>query len=229
MLVLVHSITQHERDCIMPVTIEKTLYQYNELSDRAKSKARDWYEDLTFNDLSDWQCCFDDAARIGELLGISIDSRQWTNSYGFKCSEPKIFFSGFCSQGDGACFEGVYQYKKGALKAIKAETNDATLSNIAARLQDVQARRFYKLRASMRHSGNYMHSGCMSVDVSHCDDNYRDIGSAEEDIRQIMRDFADWIYSQLRTEYEYQTSREAIEEAIRANEYTFNEDGNRED
>ena len=129
-----------------------------------------------------------------------------------------------------ACFEGTYHYKPGALKAIKAEApQDEELQRIARELQAVQARHFYKLTASMSHSGHYSHSGCMDVSVEHSEDPYRDIGDAEDDIRQLMRDFADWIYAQLEKEYNYQTSDEVVEEAILANEYTFDEDGNRED
>lgn len=42
-----------------------------------------------------------------------------------------------------------------------------------------------------------------------------------------MRDFADWIYERLSDEYDYQTSDSAVEETIRANEYEFDEDGER--
>ena len=33
--------------------------------------------------------------------------------------DPVISYSGFCSQGDGACFEGCYEYKKGGVQAVK--------------------------------------------------------------------------------------------------------------
>lgn len=53
---------------------------------------------------------------------------------------------------------------------------------------------------------------------------------AAEDERQIVeafRDLARWLYRQLEREYEYQTSDEAIDETILANEYTFTETGRR--
>ena len=59
----------------------------------------------------------------------------------------------------------------------------------------------------------------------HYEDQYRDIGDAEDEIRQLMRDFADWIYENLSNEYDYQTSDEVVEDAIRANGYEFDEDG----
>lgn len=214
----------------MPQVLEYTVYQFDELSDKAKEKARQWYASSVFSDSYDWEFVYEDAARMAEILGIDLRQRPVKLVGGGTLYKPAIFFSGFWSQGDGACFEGDYRYKPGALKAIKtAAPNDTDLHSIAKQLQQVQARHFYKLRATMRHSGHYYHSGCMSVDVAHYDDNYRDIGSAEEDIRQLMRDFADWIYDQLKKEYNWLTSDEQVEESIRANEYTFDEDGNRED
>jgi hypothetical protein len=49
--------------------------------------------------------------------------------------------------------------------------------------------------------------------------------TAEEEITEALRAFADWVYDQLRAEYDYQTSDKAVEEAIRANEYEFTVDG----
>jgi hypothetical protein len=42
-----------------------------------------------------------------------------------------------------------------------------------------------------------------------------------------MRDFADWIYSQLEKEYEWQNADEQVDDTIRANAYEFDEDGAR--
>ena len=42
-----------------------------------------------------------------------------------------------------------------------------------------------------------------------------------------MRDFAQWIYDSLEKEYEYQMSDEFVTENIEANEYEFDEEGNR--
>lgn len=216
------------------------IYTYEELDDRAKEKAREWYSSLVFEDSCDWEFVYDDAVRIANLLGINIDQRSTRLLGGGSGSRPIIYFSGFWSQGDGACFEGSYRYAKGAVAAIKKETGcgyvdkdgvvhegDKELIRIATELQDIQRRHFYKLQATMKHRGHYSHSGCMEVEVFHDDDRYRDIGDAEDEICQLMRDFADWIYDRLEAEYDYQTSDEAVEEAIVANEYEFLEDGSR--
>lgn len=206
--------------------VETKVYTYNELDDAAKAKAREWYAGLVFSDSNDWDHVFDDAVRMAEILGIDIDTKPVKLMGGGTGYKRLIYFSGFWSQGDGACFEGYYRYKKGAAKAIREEApEDKELHRIADALQAVQRWYFYKLRATMSHHGRYSHSGCMSVDVDYYDDRYRDISDAEDEVTQLMRDFADWIYAQLEKEYEYQTSDEQVAESIIANEYEFTEDG----
>jgi len=225
----------------MPQLKKYFVYTFDELSDSAKEKARDWYREGQL-DYDWWDFVYDEALDMAEILGIEVDYRYHPasgrpGSKGWK--EPKIWFSGFSSQGDGACWEGSYRYKAGSVKAMAAEApagylvdgvwteNDGNkeLNRIAKALQDVQKRFFYKLEASVSHRGHYNHSGCMSVSVEHAEDPYRDIGDAEDDIKDLMRDFADWIYGRLEDEHSWLTADEQVDEAIRANEYTFNEDG----
>lgn len=204
--------------------IERTLFKFEELNEVAKEKARDWYregDDYSFVQ----EYVYEDASRMGRLMGIDLDTKPVKLMGGGTRYEPCIWYSGFSSQGDGACFEGSYRYQKGAVKAVKSECNDSELIRIATELQEVQRRHFYKLRASTSHRGHYYHSGCMSVSVEHYDDQYRDIGSAEDDITQLLRDFADWIYGQLEDAYDYCMSDEAVDEGIIANGYEFTEEG----
>ena len=146
--------------------------------------------------------------------------------------EPCIYWSGFWSPGDGACFEGSYRYKPGALKALKAHIGNASkgdreLLRICKGLQAEQKKHFYKLQAKTKHHGHYYHAYCMDVEVWHSDDDYRNIGDSEETIRELLRDFANWIYSQLEQEYDYQNSDDVVDENIIANEYEFYENGKR--
>jgi len=220
----------------MPRAITKLVYQFDELSESAKEKARDWWRGCL--DENDCDAVIEDAVTMAALLGIDIDSRNWTNRYGFSGSTPKIYWSGFCSQGAGARFEGSYRYKRGAPATIKAETSagredaskgDKELLRIAQGLQNVQRTAFYSLTASIEagHNSNYYsHSGTMSVDVERSDE--REVTEDQEkDVKQFMKDFADWIYDQLELENDYLNSDEAVDEAIRCNEYEFYEDGKR--
>lgn len=209
--------------------VETTVFQFEELSDRAKEKARDWYRQHVFTDENDWDSVYEWAETAGALMGIDIRQKAVKTMGGGTRYDPAIYFSGFSSQGDGASFDGYYSYAKGAAKALAKEfgdTSDASkeLIRIATALQEVQRKNFYRLSATMTQHGRYYHSGCMSVDVVNSNgDNASD--EIEGEVTLLMRDFADWIYKQLEKEHDYQMSAEAIDEAIIANAYEFNEDG----
>ena len=189
-------------------TIEKTIYQFDELSEKAKEKAREWYRSIPGDYYA--ENVFQYAATIANILGID---------------DLEIYYSGFWCQGDGACFEGDYCYKAGAAKAIREYApHDTELHRIADELQAVQRKNFYQLTATCAHSGRYYHEYCMTVDVYRSDDKTHDAG---DDITELMRYFARWIYRQLETEYDYQNSDEVIDETIIENEYEFYENGER--
>lgn len=196
-------------------TIEKTVYLFTELSDRAKESARDWWRSCE-NELSCFaECVLEDAVNIGDILGIDLNT-------------PNIFYSGFSSQGDGACFEGTYKYKKGALSTLvknigATSKGDIELLRICKELQEVQKRYFYQLTATMTHSGHYYHSGCMRVSVDCGDD--RETSKGEDEITQLMREFADYIYDQLEQSYDFTMSDENVDENITINGYEFSESG----
>ena len=186
------------------------IYTYEELSDEAKAKARDWYRKNDDNEYSEF--VIDDAKEVAALMGWEID---------------KIYWSGFSYQGDGACFEGIMRYNKRCAKLVKAHTNDEELNRIAKAWQSLQRRNFYALEASVKHRGHYYHEMCTVFD---CEDTRSNYGwmqnpEAEDDIKEIARDFMRWIYRQLKTEYEYSVSDEVVAENITANGYEFTEDG----
>ena len=203
-------------------TIEKTVYKFNELSDEAKEKARAGYREGDNNDF-DVEWVYEDAATFAGLFGLDIRTRRGkSGNY-----SANIYYSGFCSQGDGACFEGTYRYKAGALKAVKEYTpQDAELHAIVAALQAVQKKYFYRLRATCAHRGHYYHSGCMTVDVEYQGDDRRDVVPDDaQEITDKLRLFADWIYDRLEADYDYVNSDEAIDERMSIDEYEFDEKG----
>ena len=208
-------------------TTQRTLYTFAELSDSAKETAREWWRRSENEDWYGAESIIEDACRVADILGISFSTKTVKLYGGCTRQDPVVYWSGFYSQGDGACFEGDYSYSKGAAKRIREYApEDKRLHAIADALQEVQKRNFYRLAARMRHSGRYYHSGCMSVDVEHVDDSYRDIGDAESVVTDQMRAFADWIYRQLKSEYEYTMSDENVDESIETNGYEFDESGN---
>ena len=202
----------------MPTIIETPVFAYDELDEAAKARAREWYLEGGL-DYDWWDFVYDDFASIAKLLGLDLDRKGGSRT-------PAIWFSGFSSQGDGACFEGVWTYAPGM---VRAATNyapqDQALHGIAARLARLQRRHFYQLRAQIAHRGRYYHEHSMSIDVTDNRTGSCPAADVEKAVSEEMRNLARWLYSKLEDEYEYLTSDEAVAEAIRANEYTFEKDG----
>lgn len=206
-------------------TTTRELYKFEELDDDAKETAREWWRRCE-NESSDnlfAECVVEDAERVAEILGVSFNRRR-----GGYSSSPALYWSGFWSQGDGACFEGVYSYSKGSTAAIrKYAPKDTELHRIADGLAKVQKRYFYGVSASCEHSGHYYHSGCMRVHTYYDREGDRNVSDDDdEEIRQLLRDFADWIYRQLERAYEFTMSDENVDESMIANEYEFDIHGN---
>jgi hypothetical protein len=204
---------------------ERELLTFDELGDSAKEKARDWFrgciESDEIADYDDWQA-------VAEILGISFATRSVPLMNGSTRQEPMIHWSGFSSQGDGASFYGSYSYAKGAVKRIREYApNDTTLHAIADSLQSIQRPYFYRLCANItagNRSNFYSHSGTMDVSAYVDGDSYRDVPQ-EDELRDTLRSFADWIYSRLESQWEYLSSNSAIDENILANEYEFDSEG----
>ena len=189
------------------IMVEKTLYQFHELPEDAKQYAISTY----FGDDWDYECVFEDAKEIGKLMGIDIDN---------------IYFRGFWYQGAGASFTGGYGYAKGGVKAVmEYAPQDEELHFIANLLQEVQRKYFYKLYATITQSGMYRHEMTMGIDVREAGTGNWINDDDEEVLSSALRDFARWIYKQLRGMYEYETSEEAVMENCEANGYEFDNKG----
>lgn len=191
-------------------TIEKRYYTFEELNDDQKRQALDKNRYWNVDCGCDWfEYIFEDAKTIAALMGIDITD---------------IFFSGFWSQGNGACFEGDFSFTKGMVRAVKEYApKDKELQRIAIELSTLHRKAFYGAYGNVRHSGDYYHESFMSIDV----DSER--GAMDEDeFCEVFADFALWIYKNLQREYEYLQGDEAVSESLIANEVEFeiDEDGN---
>lgn len=195
-------------------TQTQTVYRFDELPEDAREAALEKLRDINV-DYPDWhEFVIDDAKRMAALMGIDIDD---------------IYYSGFWSQGDGACFTGSYSYAKGCAKKIRREApKDETLHDIADRLQGIQRRNFYRLTATVTHSGRYSHEHCTEVRV-YRETEHSLVGDVDaetdEALTDILRDYMRWIYSSLESEHEWLTGDEAVIDTILANEYEFTSDG----
>lgn len=209
------------------MTIEKTVFKFDELDDSAKEKALNYFRESACDDSYWHECIYEDCATIFDILGIT-SQRAVKLMNGTSRYEPDISFSGFWSQGDGASFEGSYYFKAGCSKAIRQHAPlDKELHAIADGLTAIARRYFYSLSASLdRRSHHYSHENTISIDV---ESERREVTPEDSDsVAELMRDLMRWIYSYLEKEYEYQTSDETLRENIIANDYDFDESGNLE-
>lgn len=212
----------------MSEVIETIVYRLEALSDDAKDKARAWYREGALD--YDWfEFVYDDFERICDILGLRLKTRPVRLYGGGARPEPCIWFRGFWSQGDGACFETYYSYRKEAPRRIRSYApQDVELHRLADTLQAIQRRNFYQLHAETSHRGHYCHEYCMAISVERDSSTWQDMtADAEDAVIEALRDLARWLYRQLEREYEYLTSDEAVDEAIIANDYTFTEAGRR--
>jgi hypothetical protein len=207
----------------MRETITK-VYQFDELSNSAKEHARNWWRDSEDKDF-DTTFMYETFETAAKLLGIEFDKQPIKLMGGSTRYEPKIWWSGFSSQGDGASFEGSYSYAKNCSKAIRSEfPTDAKLHAIADGLISIQKANGYKLSAKITQSDrHYCHKYTMRVDAYKGDDEAEVM--TNKTILDLMRDFAEWMYRSLEEEYEYRMDDENVDESIRINEYEFTENG----
>ncbi|MCW6962035.1 hypothetical protein NYV42_26610, partial [Escherichia coli] len=85
----------------MSSIITITVYTLDELSCPARGKARDWYRQHHAD--SNWyENVYEDFREVCGIFGIDLRQRVFRLSNGRFMEEPCIWFSGFCSQGDGA-------------------------------------------------------------------------------------------------------------------------------
>lgn len=219
----------------MPIEVTKTLYYYEDLDEKGKEKAREWCRNTWADDIFWSERAIEDAADMADILGIDLRTRRVMLANGEHSHKPTIYWSGFGNQGDGACFEGTYKYAKGSTEKIRKEApKDEELHKIADRLVAVQRPFWWQLIATVKHQGHYYHEHCTRIDVELMDINFNvpkndAFEEAREEVRDCLRAFMRWIYKSLEKAYEFENSDEVIAENIIANEYTFDEEGNRDD
>ena len=183
------------------------IYEITELEGTARQRALDWLREGL--DYEWYDFVFEDSKKCASILGIEID---------------KIYFSGFYSQGDGACFNGRFSYAKGWKKALKAYAPiDAELLRIGQRLQDIQKPFMYQITGAIESNDRYYRTSCGSADIN---GRFADVpDSVIDDLTECFSNFADWIYKNLSAEWEYLTSEEQLIENALCNEYMFDSEG----
>ncbi len=194
------------------------LKRFEALSEGDKQIILDRYRDINV-DHDWWDCVYSDFTEDMKAVGIAVTS---------------MYFSGFWSQGDGACFEGCVDDWRLFLKSL-GYTDELMVQHFADHAS-----------FSVSHSGHYYHENCTRFDAEFClPDEYVDeehfleyCGFGEElrdaaliavlskfDGRKLEDEFAEAfkdhmrdLYRRLENEYEYLTSDEAVLETLHAND-----------
>jgi hypothetical protein len=188
------------------VTIEKTILKYNELNEEQKRKVIEKLYDLNTNDSYWHESVIEDYTTILEILGFR---------------DIKIYFSGFYSQGDGACFTGRF-YPCQSEDEMNSRLNK--LRGYAPWDDDL-----YKLARNILNSGYNSEDDISRIDLYHRGHYYHEYSMHADDAGndafiENCRDIAKMIYNSLYKQHDYLSSREAIEETIEANDYEFDSD-----
>jgi hypothetical protein len=182
------------------------------------------YRYWNVEDFDWWDCTYDDFKVSMTAVGIRVD---------------RMYFSGFCSQGDGACFEGHVEDWGLFLQSLGYDS-PALLA-----LADTG------WRFSVTHSGHYYHQNCTSFTVCmntlDCNDAIDNKEFAEvfspyksdlqtaawmaviaaysrdtlvEQFTEAFKGHMRELYKDLEAEHDYLTSDEVVWESLEANDMT---------
>lgn len=206
----------------------KTEYKFDELSDKAKDKVRDW-----FNQDIDLSYVIDDFKERGNALGYRIDDVQYRISY---------------SQGDGASWTGQVDIAAFAARVPVDDPNYAAYMVLTELMREGWVDSTVSISRS---SYFYNHSGTMGIDGINDGNQFDDqsaihegilagalikdlfesvvtedfLETVQEDILKEAQSFADDLYKALVEAYEWEISDEHIAECADINEWLFDEGG----
>ena len=196
------------------------LKRFEALSEGDKRIILDHHRDWNVDGIDWWASVYDSFKERMAAIGIRVE---------------QMYFSGFWSQGDGACFEGWVDDWSLFLKSLGI-TNDVLVEFACNHWA-----------FSVKHSGHYYHEYCTVFDADmpnpdgedddwfieryspYMVDDFRsvawlavlkefDFPSMEETFRDAFKDHMRDLYRRLENEYEYLTSDEAVLETLHAND-----------
>lgn len=194
--------------------------QFDALPEDLKAKILSEHRDWNTEHIDWWDSVYAMFERDMAEIGIDVD---------------RMYFSGFWSQGDGACFEGSVRDWELFLKS-RGYTDAALIKH---------AQDYFEF--SVRHSGRYYHEHCTSfsaemplpedADDNVFADNYTvyeqgslhravalaNLAQYDEDklateFAEAFKDHMQTLYGMLEEEYEHLTSDEAILDSLEAND-----------
>jgi hypothetical protein len=194
-------------------TVTYDVFKFEELDPKVQAKVLD--------DNRDWNVDH-------EWYEFTIeDFTEKLESLGFRC--PKISFSGFCSQGDGASFEVKSCDVAKLIEALKDRSNNyAKYKKYLTKVNDYGHIALSTL--TVNHHYSHENTKRMDLDTSLASRFKRLnalLDTFVEEVESLRYDLCREIYKSLEKEYDYLTSDEAIKESIEANEVEFLATGKR--
>lgn len=208
-----------------------TIFEFDELSDKAKEKARQWWRDSEAQDFGSDPWMMERYETAASFIGIELKNHDVNLTGGGLRSDSNIWWS-LHVPGSGASFEGSWSFSPDAVKFVRDEFCDEKLNDIADRLMAFESAQ--KLRNGSGSGGALItthrrdvHEYAMSVDVFDGEGGDLEDEEATSLFLEIMRDFARWIHQGISDEYDSRMEDEYVDDSIRANKYEFDEDGDR--
>lgn len=182
--------------------------KYQDLPEERKEQERQKYREHGLG-YEWWDGVYDYAKETAGKFGLEIDD---------------IFFSGFWSQGDGACFTGDFRFKPCVVAELPEDVRGIyrTLHEVDSLLKIINREDY--IYVDITTSGQYSHEHSMRFDFYNeggwSNESLADIVDArEKDICEALRDYARWIYHTLEKDYEFLTSDECIDDLLHGEEY----------
>jgi hypothetical protein len=176
----------------------------------------DQHRDWNVTDFDWWEGVYDDFKEDMAANGIFVD---------------KMYFSGFSSQGDGACFEGHIQDLP-----LFLSSHALGYPKLALLLKHTSS----ELHMHWVHTGRYYHENSLSFDADYHENFLFDQGRGNELVTtvlelqcdgvaeesdafikenpQLIRHHCQTLYASLEAEYDYLTSDETLTETLRNND-----------
>jgi len=186
------------------ITQQTEVFKFEELEDSVKTKVIDKFRDFNL-DHTWWEFCEENIKNDLEKIGLRLD---------------KAYFSGFCSQGDGACLEVTLMDYEKLIPKLKER---------GVPMREIVLARKLGLSFDTKHSGHYYHENSLRYNI---DADYyphkrheKTWNDLEDTVKELVQDLSRDYYRTLEKEYEYLTSDEMIKESLEANEYEFKKDG----
>lgn len=156
---------------------------------------------------------------------IYIDNfKDILSKMGFDVEE--IFFNGFYSQGDGACFTGTYRYKEDSVKHLVMNHCSEEFTAIAESLLELQKKCNLDCFCKIIHVGRYYHENSVRFEFcSEFDENQSLVDIYEPFFINQFKNISKLIYKKLQEAYEDLISDDCVLGTIESNNYEFYENG----